>query len=59
MMLTMADISGQKSMTTRYEMDHNDLMIAEEENDGSSFLQNEREAQKQAIEEEATDDARS
>jgi len=38
MMLTMADISGQKSVTTRYEMDHNDLMIAEEENDGSSFL---------------------
>ena len=30
--------------TTRYEMAHDEL-IAEEENDGSSFLQNEREAQ--------------
>lgn len=47
------------STTTRYEMAHDEL-IAEEENDGSSFLQNEREAQQQAvIEEEVTDDARS
>ena len=39
-------------------MDHNEL-IAEEENDGSSFLMNEREAQQQVIDEEVTDDARS
>lgn len=46
------------STTTRYEMAHDEL-IAEEENDGSSFLQNEREAQQAVIEEEVTDDARS
>ena len=50
-------MAGQRS-ATRYEMDHNDL-IQEEENDGSSFLMNEREAQQQVIDEEITDEARS
>ena len=39
-----ADIALVQQQATRYEMDHNEL-IAEEENDGSSFLMNEREAQ--------------
>ena len=50
-----ADKSAQKS-ATRYEVDHD--LIAEEENDGSSFLVAEQEAQK-VIEEEVTDDGRS